>query len=255
MKHFIITLLVLVSVKVLANGHEAPAPAAHEEKPEHHEEVKAESHDNHDSAPTVTNLNDDQIVSQPSDCYIKQNLPCTFKSITRHKSVMNNTEFVFLKNAIIKITDFTNLNLDPVVGGFIVLSSKGKVSVKGIPLTKFPSYADNTKGQIEVVDGKDFFIFKFTEGETERYLLDREPFIKKLAVFYNNSDQLKADYKNISPIYNKSFKEDVVVHKRILSRRIASVEEQKKQEAVRARLIREQQRKNKETFFKRTFVQ
>ena len=227
MKQLIITLLVLASFNVMASDE--------------------------DSA--VSNLNNDQIVSQPSDCYIKQSLPCTFKSISRHKSVMNNTEFVFLKNAVVKITDFTNLNLEPIVGGFIVTGAKGKVSVKGIPLTQFPSYADTTKDQVEVVDGKDFFIFKFTEGETERYLLDREPFIKKLAAFYNNPEQLKADYKNISPIYNKSFKQDVVVHKRILSRRIASIEEQKKQEAARARQIREQQRKNKEIFFKRTFVQ
>lgn len=153
------------------------------------------------------------------------------------------------------MTDFKNLNLEPVVGGFIILGTQSKVSVKDLSLTHFPSYADNTKGQLEVIDGKDFFVFKFTEGDTERYLLDREPFIKKLAGFYNNTDQLKADYKTISPIYDKSFKQDVVVHKRILSRRIASVEEQKKQEAARARLIREQQRKNKEIFFKRTFVQ
>jgi len=232
MKQLVVTFLVLASFNVFASSHDAT-----------------------DAQPTVTNLNDDQIVSQPNDCYIKQTSPCTFKSITRHKSVMNKTEFIFLKNAVVKITDFKNLNLEPIVGGFIVAGSKGKVSVKGIPLTKFPSYADNTKGQVEVVDGKDFFVFKFGEGETERYLLDREPFIKKLAMFYNNSDQLKADYKNISPTYNKSFKQDVVVHKRILSRRIASVEEQKKQDAIRARQIREQQRKNKETFFKRTFVQ
>lgn len=245
MKHLVAILLVFTAFKVLASGHdtghEASAAPAHNE----------EKHDDH---ATVTNLNDDQIVSQPSDCYIRQILPCTFKSMSRHKSKMNNTEFVFLKNAVIKITDFKNLNLEPLIGGFIVLGTKGQVSVKGISLTKFPSYADITKGQVEVIDGKDFFVFKFNEGETERYLLDREPFIKKLAGFYNNTDQLKADYKTISPIYNESFKQDVVVHKRLLSRKIASVEEQKKQEALRARQIREQQRKNKETFFKRTFV-
>lgn len=195
------------------------------------------------------------IVSQPADCYVKQTLPCTFKSISRHKSVINQTSFVFLKNAVVKITDFANLNLEPVVGGFIVLGTNTTVSVKGVPLVKFPSYADTTKGQVEVIDGKDFYVYKFSDGETERYLLDREPFIKKLAGFYNSVEALKAEYKNISPIYNKSFKQDVVVHKQILSRRIASVEEQKKQVAARARQIREQQRKNKETFFKRTFVQ
>ncbi len=200
-------------------------------------------------------VKDDEIVSQPADCYVKQTLPCTIKSISRHKSVINQTSFVFLKNAVVKITDFTQLNLEPVVGGFIVLGTKSAVHVKGVPLTKFPSYADITKGQIEVIDGKDFYVFKFSDGETERYLLDREPFIKKLAGFYNSVDALKAEYKNISPIYNKSFKQDVAVHKQILNRRIASVEEQKKQEAERARRIREQQRKNKETFFKRTFVQ
>lgn len=234
MKQLVVTVLLLTSLNVLAgSGHDT-----HEE-PQNSE----------------VNLTNDQIVSQPSECYIKQTAPCTFKSLSRHKAKMNNTEFVFLKNAVVKVTDFKNLNLVPLVGGFIVTGTKAKVSVKEIPLTKFPSYADITKGQVEVVDGKDFFIFKFTDGETERYLLDREPFIKKLAGFYNNADQLKADYKTISPIYNKSFKLDVVVHKRLLSRRIASVEEQKKQEAARARMIREQQRKNKETFFKRTFVQ
>ena len=136
-----------------------------------------------------------------------------------------------------------------------MLGTNSTVQVKGVSLTKFPSYADITKGQIEVIDGKDFYVFKFGDGETERYLLDREPFIKKLAGFYNSVDALKAEYKNISPIYNKSFKQDVAVHKQVLSRGIASVEEQKKQEAERARRIREQQRKNKETFFKRTFVQ
>ncbi|AZZ36873.1 hypothetical protein CIK05_08745 [Bdellovibrio sp. qaytius] len=248
MKKIVVMLLVFAAFNVFANGHDEAAA------PEHHEEPAAKEIVQH-ADPTVTNLNDDQIVSQPADCYLKQTLPCTFKSISRHKSVMNKTEFVFLKNAVVKITDFANLNLEPIIGGFIVNSTKGKVSVKGVPLTKFPSFADITKDQIEVVDGKDYFIFKFNEGETERYLLDREPFIKKLAGFYNNADQLKAEYKNISPIYNKSFKQDVAVHKRILSRGIASVEEQKKQEAERARRIREQQRKNKETFFKRTFVQ
>lgn len=196
----------------------------------------------------------DQIVSQPSNCYVKQVLPCTFKSMSRHKAQLKNVEFVFLKNAIIKITDFENLSLEPLVGGFIVTSAKDKVIVKGITLSKFPSYADLTKDQVEVVDGQDFFVFKIKQGETERYLLDREPFIKKLAGFYNNIDQLKSDFKTISPIYDKSFKQDVVVQKRLLSRKIASVEEQKKQEDLRARQIREQQRKNKETFFKRTFV-
>lgn len=246
MKHLIAALLVVTSLKALASGHDSKTHDAHAAP-------AVESHV--DSSDTVTNLNDDQIVSQPSDCYIRQILPCTFKSIARHKSKMNNTEFIFLKNAVVKITDFKNLNLEPLIGGFIVLGSKGKVSVKGIPLTKFPSYADNTKGQLEVIDGKDFFVFKFKDDETERYLLDREPFIKKLATFYNNVDQLKSDFKIISPIYNESFKQDVVVHKRLLSRKIASIEEQKKQEALRARQIREQQRKNKETFFKRTFVQ
>ncbi|MES2801379.1 MAG: hypothetical protein V4654_02710 [Bdellovibrionota bacterium] len=197
----------------------------------------------------------DEIVSQPADCHIKETLPCTVKSMTRHKAVIKQTSFVFLKNAVVKITDFANFNLEPVVGGFIVLGAKSSVSVKGVSLTKFPSYADSTKGQVEVIDGKDFYIYKFSEGETERYLLDRAPFIKKLAGFYNNVDALKAEYKNISPIYSKSFKQDVAVHKQILTRRIASVEEQKKQETERARRIREQQRKNKETFFKRTFVQ
>lgn len=120
---------------------------------------------------------------------------------------------------------------------------------------KFPSYADITKDQIEVIDGKDFYVYKFTDGEPERYLLDREPFLKKLSGFYNNIDELRAEYKYISPIYNKSFKQDVVLHKQILTRRIASVEEEKKQEAERQRRLRELQRKNKETFFKRTFVQ
>lgn len=207
----------------------------------------------HDGKSVATK--DDEIISQPADCYAKQTLPCTIKSITRHKSAINQTSFVFLKNAVVKITDFANLNLEPVVGGFVVLGTNSSVRVKDVPLTKFPSYADITKGQIEVIDGKDFYVFKFSDGETERYLLDREPFIKKLAGFYNSVDALKAEYKNISPIYNKSFKQDVAVHKQILSRRIASVEEQKKQEAERARRIREQQRKNKETFFKRTFVQ
>lgn len=249
MKHLVAALLVVTSLNALASGHDSKAHDTHAAAPTEKHDGPADSH------ATVTNLNDDQIVSQPSDCYIRQVLPCTFKSMTRHKSKMNNTEFIFLKNAVVKITDFKNLNLEPLIGGFIVLGSKGKVSVKGIPLTKFPSYADITKGQLEVIDGKDFFVFKFKEDETERYLLDREPFIKKLATFYNNVDQLKADFKTISPIYNESFKLDVVVHKRLLSRKIASVEEQKKQEALRARQIREQQRKNKETFFKRTFVQ
>lgn len=200
-------------------------------------------------------LSNDEIVSQPADCYVKQTLPCTFKSTARHQTVINQTTFVFLNNAVVKITDFNQLNLEPVVGGFIVLGSKSSVSVKGVPLIKFPSYANNTKGQIEVIDGKDFYVFKFVEGETERYLLDREPFIKKLAGFYNSVDALKAEYKNISPIYNKSFKQDVALHKQILTRKIASVEEQKKQEAERNRRLREQQRKNKEIFFKRTFAQ
>lgn len=197
----------------------------------------------------------DQIVSQPSDCLLRQTLPCTFKSITRHKSTIGKTEFVFLKNAIVKITDFANLNLEPVLGGFILTASKSSVSVKGVPLTKFPSYADITKDQVEVVDGKDFYIFKFTEDESERYLLDREPFIKKLASFYSNVDVFRTEYKNISPTYNKSFKQDVALHKRILTRQIASVEQEKMQEADRQRRLREQQRKNKEIFFKRTFVQ
>lgn len=196
----------------------------------------------------------DQLVSQPSDCLVEQTLPCTFKSISRHKAKLNNTEFVFLKNAVIKISDFSNFNLEPIVGGFIVLGTKGQVSARGVPLTKFPSFADNTKGQVEVIDGKDFYVFKFNDGESERYLLDREPFIRKLAGFYNNVDALKAEFKIISPIYNKSFKQDVALHKQILTRRIASVEEEKKQQVERARQIREQQRKNKEIFFKRTFA-
>lgn len=200
-------------------------------------------------------VKDGEIVSQPSDCLVKQTLPCTFKSITRHKSSIGKTEFVFLKNAVVKVLDFSHLNLEPVVGGFIVTASKSPISVKGVPLTKFPSYADITKDQVEVIDGKDFYAYKFTDDEPERYLLDREPFIKKLAGFYNSIESLKAEYKNISPIYNKSFKQDVVLHKKILTRRIASVEEEKKQEAERLKRLREEQRKNKETFFKRTFVQ
>lgn len=198
---------------------------------------------------------DNQIVSQPADCLVKKTLPCTFKSISRHKATIGTTDFIFLKNAVVKITDFASLNLEPVVGGFIVTASQSAISAKGIPLSKFPSYADTTKGQIEVIDGKDFYVYKFTEGEPERYLMDREPFLKKLAGFYNSVESLRAEYKNISPIYNKSFKHDIALHKQILTRRIASVEEEKKQELERQRRLRELQRKNKETFFKRTFVQ
>lgn len=237
MKKIALSLVVLLSLTAYAGGH--------------HGESHEESHDDHKAA----SVKSGQIVSQPSDCLAKQTLPCTFKSIARHKSAIGKTEFVFLKNSVVKVLDFTKLNLEPVVGGFIITASKSPISVKGVSLAKFPSYADITKDQVEVIDGKDFYAYKFTDGEPERYLLDREPFIKKLAGFYNNIESLKAEYKNISPIYNKSFKQDVVLHKKILTRRIASVEEEKKQEAERMKRIREEQRKNKETFFKRTFVQ
>ena len=248
MKKIALSLVMLLSLTAYAGGHGDSHEEKHEEK---HEAKHEESHDDHKAA----GFKDDQIVSQPADCLTKQTLPCTFKSITRHKSAIGKTEFVFLKNAVVKVLDFTKLNLEPVVGGFIITASKSPVSVKGVPLAKFPSYADITKDQVEVIDGKDFYAYKFTEDEPERYLLDREPFIKKLAGFYNSVESLKSEYKNISPIYNKSFKQDVVLHKKILTRRIASVEEEKKQEAERMKRIREEQRKNKETFFKRTFDQ
>jgi hypothetical protein len=243
MKKIVLSVVMLLSLGVYANDHAKSEPAAHAE-------------DQHEDASEKAVLKNDQIVSQPSNCHVKQTLPCTFKSISRHRSNVGKTEFVFLKNTVVKVTDFTNLNLEPIVGGFIITGSKASVSVKGVSLTKFPSYADiTTKDQIEVVDGKDFYVYKFTVGEPERYLLDREPFIKKLASFYTNVDSLRAEYKNISPIYNKSFKLDVASHTKTLTRKMASVEEDKKQEAERARQIRDQQRKNKKTFFKRTFVQ
>lgn len=200
-------------------------------------------------------VKNDQIVSQPSECLAKKTLPCTFKAISRHKAMVDKTEFVFLKGTVVKVTNFSQLGLEPIVGGFIVTGSEAPVSVKGVSLTKFPSYADTTKGQIEVIDGKDFYVFKFTDDEAERYLLDREPFLKKLSYFYNDIESLRTEYKNISPIYNKSFKQDVALHKRIITRRIASIEEEKKLEAERQRQLRELQRRNKEIFFKRTFVQ
>lgn len=257
MKKIVLSLVMLLSLSTYAGGHAESHEEKHESK---HEAKHEESHDDDQhkvshSEKTVSAAKDDQIVSQPVDCLAKQTLPCTFKSITRHKSAIGKTEFIFLKNAVVKVLDFSSLHLEPVVGGFIITASKASVSVKGVSLTEFPSYADITKGQVEVIDGKDFYAYKFTDDESERYLLDREPFIKKLAGFYNNIESLKAEYKNISPIYNKSFKQDVVLHKKILTRRIASVEEEKKQEAERLKRIREEQRKNKETFFKRTFVQ
>lgn len=238
MKNIVLFTVLLLSLNTHAGSHNG----SHEEKHE----------DSHEKAPASKN---DFIVSQPADCLSKQTLPCTFKSIARHSSAIGNTQFVFLKNTVVKVLDFASLNLEPVVGGFVITASKSSVSVKGVSLAKFPSYADTTKGQVEVIDGKDFYVYKFSEGEPERYLLDREPFIKKLAGFYNNIESLKAEYKNISPIYNKSFKQDVVLHKKVLTRRIASVEEEKKQEAERLKRLREEQRKNKEIFFKRTFVQ
>lgn len=255
MKKTVLSLLLFVSLGVYASDHAESHGEKHETKQEtkheaKHEEKSDEAHGEH-----KVELKNDQIVSQPVNCISKKTLPCTFKAVSRHSAVIGQTEFVFLKNAVVKVTDFTNFNLEPVVGGFIVTASKGEVSVKTVPLSKFPSYADITKDQIEVIDGKDFYVYKFTEDEPEKYLLDREPFIKKLASFYNNVEGLKAEYKNISPIYNKSFKQDVADHKKTLTRKMASVEEEKKQEAKRQSVIRQQQRKNKETFYKRTFVQ
>lgn len=197
-----------------------------------------------------------QIVSQPSNCHINLTLPCTFKAISRHRAKIGKTDFLFLKNAVVKVIDFTNLNVEPLAGGFIIVSSKEPLRVKGISLTKFPSFADiNTKAQVEIVDGKDFYIYRFTEDEPERYLLDREPFIKKMASFYINVENLRAEFKYISPIYNKSFKQDVALHSKMLNRKIASHEDDKNFEEDRARQNREQQRKNKKKFFQRTFVQ
>lgn len=198
---------------------------------------------------------DQLIVSQPAGCLIHKSVPCTFKSLARRVVRIGSAEFVFLKGAVVKIEEFAPLTIEPLVSGFIILSSRDPISVKGVSLSQFPSYADTTKDQIEVIDGKDFFVFRITSDEPERYLLDREPFIKKLASFYTNVNSLRADYKNISPIYNKSFKQDLADHKKTLTRKIASLEEQKEEEAKRQRRIREQQRKNKEIFFKRTFVQ
>lgn len=198
---------------------------------------------------------DVEIVSQPADCLIKKTVPCTFKSLSRQTISIDKTELVVLKNAVIKITDFSSLNLEPVIGGFIVKASSNTVSIQSIHLSKYPSYADKIKDQIEVIDGKDFYAYRLTEGESERYLLDREPFIKKLSGFYSNVAELRLEYKNISPIYNKSFKKDVALHKQIISRKIASIEEEKKLQAERSRQAHEEKKRNKQTFFKRTFDQ
>lgn len=261
MKKIALSFLLLISLSAFGSGH---GEESHEEKSESSHEAKHEA--KHEAEPEeapldevsgnkVSAANDDQIVSQPAKCLAKKTVPCTFKSISRHAAIVGKTEFIFLKETVVRVTNFSTLTLEPVTGGFIVKTSKVPVTVKGIPLTKFPSYADITKDQIEVIDGKDFFVFRVTEGEPERYLLDREPFIKKLAIFYKDLASLRAEYKNISPIYNESFKQGLADHKKTLTRKIASIEEEKKEEALRQRRIREQQRKNKEAFYKRTFNQ
>jgi hypothetical protein len=203
----------------------------------------------------ITLVIPDHIVSMPSDCLAKQSLPCTFKSLKHQNVKLNSVNFVFLKNAVTKVNDFKNFNIEPIKGGFVIQKSKKEIAVRDVKLSRFPSFVDYTKDQVEVVDGRDFYVYRVSDEGTEKFLYDRESFIKKLSGFYTNLAQFKAEYKSISPIYNNSFKKDVAVHKHIVSRKIASVEEQKRLEAEREKQIREQQRRNKQTFFKRTFDQ
>lgn len=195
------------------------------------------------------------LVSQPGDCLAKKKAPCTFKSISRTKITIAQVEFVFLKDSVVRITDFKNLNIEPLVGGFIIKTSQKSVTVKEVQLAKFPTFVNITKGQVEVVDGKDFYTIRLGAQEPERYLLDREPFIKKLSGFYNNKYEFRSEFKSISPIYNKSFKQDLVLQKKILTRKIASTDEEKQRETEKQRRMQEERKRNRAKFFQRTFDQ
>ena len=242
----ILSCAVLMSVTSLANE-----PAA--------------EHASHDSAathnpPKVKQLalsahyDEDNIVTMPMGCLNDGTLPCVFKSLTRQSLKLNDVQLTLLSGAVVKLSDMTVRPVfEPLKGGFVIEQAKGKVFIKSYELSKFPSYASKTKDQVEVVDGKDFYLIKFQNEGMEKVLLDKDDFVKTLASYFNNKQTFRIKLKEISAIYEKSFRNDLDLQKKIIERKMASVEEAKQVEIDKQKAIEEKRKKEQKYFFQRTF--
>lgn len=193
-------------------------------------------------------------VSMPMGCILDATLPCVFKSLKRQTLQLGDMEITLLSGSVVKILSLDPIRaLEPLQGGFIIDKSDKPIKIKSHMLNVFPSYAVKTKDQVEVIDGKDFYTIKFNQDQQERVLLDKVDFVKKMALFFNNKQEFKIKLKEISAIYDKSFRNDIALQKQLIQRQIASIEQKKQDEEDRRKIERDEKKKTQQYFFKRTF--
>jgi len=243
----IIICTVLVSAIAMANESAAQPEVSHDSAPAHSTaKIKQQSLSAH--------YDEDNVVTMPMGCLNDGTLPCVFKSLTRQSLKLNDVQLTLLSGSVVKLSDVrVRPVFEPLKGGFIIEQAKGKVFIKSYELSKFPSYASKTKDQVEVVDGKDFYLIKLQSEGLEKVLLDKDDFVKTLALYFNNKQTFRIKLKEISAIYEKSFRNDLDLQKKIIERKMASVEEAKQVELDKQKAIEEKRKKEQKYFFKRTF--
>jgi len=199
-------------------------------------------------------FDEDNVVTMPLGCLKNSSYPCVFKSLNRQHMQIQDVKLTLLSGSVVKLVRVDPRPVfEPLVGGFVVDQAKDKVFVKTYELTQFPSYATKTKDQVEVIDGKDFYLIKFKNEDSEKVLLDKEDFVKKIAQFFTNKQHLRIKLKEISIVYEKSFRNDLAVQKKIIARKLASIEEEKKAQEDKRKEIEEKRKKEQKYFFQRTF--
>lgn len=249
---FVFFIMTVLNLQLKANESSAASSAPSHANDSHKVNTSLHKEQLSNKASLKSIYNDEFIVSMPLGCLDDGTLPCVFKSTARQTIVINDTRLTLLPQSVVKLIDSSPV-LEPLKGSFVIEKSTAKVHVKSYELTQFPSYVTKTKDQVEIIDGRDFYFIKMQADEYEKTLLDKDEFVSKLARYYSNKQLLRSKLKEISIVYDRSFKNDLNLQRKIIQRKLASIEEDKKIAEQKKKEQEDKRKKEQKYFFHRTF--
>ncbi len=193
----------------------------------------------------------------PENCLQNQKTPCLVKFQKNEKLDYKNIVITASQESVLKITDFKMMNVGLNHGRLIVEFKKPEASLEIETLTfkDGPMYLERHGNGMIVISGETYKRIDLNDKVVKISVMDKMAFIEHLSKYYSNKQQFKTVLHQIFPTYLSTHQAEVEHQKKLLQRSIASVEYREEQERLKQAEIKDQQKKNRDLFFQRTFKQ
>lgn len=208
-----------------------------------------------------------KLIEVPEGCISEKNVPCLVQvQVEEEQVVLEDFKIRIYPNSIVKWTSFESDEEEQkkiafdLLKGQIFFEIKEPILVNSIEFKNRVGMIQKTSDFLDSFDIKTFNLTTYKMDEKNKpekiiksRFLDKNEFVHFTAQFFKSTKSLKQFLTALEPYWKKQFETQAEIQTKVLSRSVASVEDEKKRNEEEIKQRQKQFKKVRDEFFYRTF--